>query len=135
MAKSKLTKLVTVTSLGQFWELGGISGPISNVMRMSVDDIYILLIHNRVVWAHNPKNLKQKKRLTLKNYLIKDIFAPDADEPQGDLVMGIEGMPDDDRIDDNDKIYVDIGKTLKKDGVVQPHTMSLSDEEPVEISV
>ena len=39
MAKSKLTKLVTVSSLGQFWELGGVSGPISNVMRMSVDDI------------------------------------------------------------------------------------------------
>ena len=135
MAKSKLTKLVTVTSLGQFWELGGISGPISNVMRMSVDDIYILLIHNRVVWAHNPENLKQKKRLTLKNYRLKYIFASDADEPKGGLVMGIEGMPDDDQIDDDDKIYVDIGKTLKKDGVVQPHTMSLSDEEAVEISV
>ena len=49
--------------------------------------------------------------------------------------MGIEGMPDDDQIDDNDKIYVDIGKTLKKNVVVQPHAMSLSDEEPVEISV
>ncbi len=113
------TKLVTVTSTGSFNELGGIQGPIPSIVVMDVDTIYKLLINGRIVYEHNPENRKQKKRLTLKNYRRKNNFAPDADEPRGDLVMGVEDMPDDNYIDENDKIYVDIVKTIKKDGVVQ----------------
>lgn len=113
------TKLVTVTSTGSFIELGGIQGPIPSIVVMDVNTIYKLLINGRIVYEHNPENRKQKKRLTLKNYRRKNNFAPDADEPRGDLVMGVEDMPDDDYIDENDKIYVDIVKTIKKDGVVQ----------------
>lgn len=113
------TKLVTVTSTGSFIELGGIQGPIPSIVVMDVNTIYKLLINGRIVYEHNPENRKQKKRLTLKNYRRKNNFAPDADEPRGDLVMGVEDMPDDNYIDENDKIYVDIVKTIKKDGVVQ----------------
>lgn len=113
------TKLVTVTSTGSFIELGGIQGPIPSIVVMDVNTIYKLLINGRIVYEHNPENRKQKKRLTLKNYRRKNNFSPDADEPRGDLVMGVEDMPDDNYIDENDKIYVDIVKTIKKDGVVQ----------------
>lgn len=113
------TKLVTVTSTGSFTELGGIQGPIPSIVVMDVNTIYKLLTNGRIVYEHNPENRKQKKRLTLKNYRRKNNFAPDADEPRGDLVMGVEDMPDDDYIDENDKIYVDIVKTIKKNGVVQ----------------
>lgn len=113
------TKLVTVTSTGSFSELGGIQGPIPSIVVMDVNTIYKLLTNGRIVYEHNPENRKQKKRLTLKNYRRKNNFAPDADEPRGDLVMGVEDMPDDDYIDENDKIYVDIVKTIKKNGVVQ----------------
>ena len=113
------TKLVTVPSTGSFIELGGIQGPILSIVVMDVNTIYKLLINGRIVYEHNPENRKQKKRLTLKNYRRKNNFAPDADEPRGDLVMGVEDMPDDNYIDENDKIYVDIVKTIKKDGVVQ----------------
>ena len=113
------TKLVTVPSTGSFIELGGIQGPILTIVVMDVNTIYKLLINGRIVYEHNPENRKQKKRLTLKNYRRKNNFAPDADEPRGDLVMGVEDMPDDNYIDENDKIYVDIVKTIKKDGVVQ----------------
>lgn len=108
------TKLVTVSSTGSFTEIGGIQGPILTIVVMDVNTIYKLLINGRIVWEHNPENRKQKKRLTLKNYRKKNNFDPSADEPTGDLVMGVEGMPDDDYIDENDKIYVDIVKTLKK---------------------
>lgn len=113
------TKLVTVTSTGSFIELGGIQGPIPSIVVMDVNTIYKLLINGRIVYEHNPENRKQKKRLTLQNYRRKNNFAPDADEPRGDLVMGVEDMPDDNYIDENDKIYVDIVKTIKKDGVIQ----------------
>ena len=113
------TKLVTVTSTGSFSELGGIQGPIPSIVVMDVNTIYKLLVNGRIVYEHNPENRKQKKRLTLKNYRRKNNFAPDADEPRGDLVMGVEDMPDDNYIDENDKIYVDIVKTIKKNGVVQ----------------
>ena len=113
------TKLVTVPSTGSFIELGGIQGPILSIVVMDVKTIYKLLVNGRIVYEHNPENRKQKKRLTLKNYRRKNNFAPDADEPHGDLVMGVEDMPDDNYIDENDKIYVDIVKTIKKDGVVQ----------------
>ena len=113
------TKLVTVPSTGSFIELGGIQGPILSIVVMDVKTIYKLLVNGRIVYEHNPENRKQKKRLTLKNYRRKNNFAPDADEPRGDLVMGVEDMPDDNYIDDSDKIYVDIVKTIKKDGVVQ----------------
>lgn len=129
------TKLVTVSSTGSFTEIGGIQGPILSIVVMDYGTIYKLLINGRVVWEHNPENRKQKKRLTLKNYRKKNNFDPDADEPSGDLVMGVEDMPDDDYIDENDKIYVDIVKTIKKDGVAQQKKASLSDEEPVAIDL
>ena len=119
------TKLVTVPSTGSFIELGGIQGPILSIVVMDVKTIYKLLVNGRIVYEHNPENRKQKKRLTLKNYRRKNNFAPDADEPRGDLVMGVEGMPDDDYIDENDKIYVDIVKTIKKDGVVQKSSANM----------
>lgn len=119
------TKLVTVSSTGSFTEIGGIQGPILSIVVMDYNTIYKLLINGRIVWEHNPKNRKQKKRLTLKNYRKKNNFDPSADEPTGDLVMGVEGMPDDDYIDENDKIYVDIVKTIKKDGVVQKSSANM----------
>lgn len=119
------TKLVTVPSTGSFIELGGIQGPILSIVVMDVKTIYKLLVNGRIVYEHNPENRKQKKRLTLKNYRRKNNFAPDADEPRGDLVMGVEDMPDDSYIDDSDKIYVDIVKTIKKDGVVQKSTANM----------
>ena len=119
------TKLVTVPSTGSFIELGGIQGPILSIVIMDVNTIYKLLINGRIVYEHNPENRKQKKRLTLKNYRRKNNFAPDADEPRGDLVMGVEDMPDDNYIDDSDKIYVDIVKTIKKDGVVQKSSANM----------
>lgn len=128
------TKLVTVTSTGSFIELGGIQGPIPTIVVMDVNTIYKLLINGRIVYEHNPENRKQKKRLTLKNYRKKNNFAPDADEPSGDLVMGVEGMPDDDYIDENDKIYVDIVKTIKKNGVVQKSAAKM-DMDPVSIDL
>lgn len=131
---SSLRKLVTVSSTGTFSEVGGIHGPITTITVMNVDVIYKLLINGRIVWEHNPENRKQKKRLTLKNYRKKNLFDPEADEPSGDLVMGVEDMPDDDYIDENDKIYVDIIKTIKKDGVVvqkMPHF----DSDPVAVSL
>ena len=73
--------------------------------------------------------------MTLKNYRKKNNFDPSADEPTGDLVMGVEGMPDDDYIDENDKIYVDIIKTLKKDGVVQRKKPVLNDDEPITVGL
>ena len=128
------TKLVTVPSTGSFIELGGIQGPILSIVVMDVKTIYKLLINGRIVYEHNPENRKQKKRLTLKNYRRKNNFAPDADEPRGDLVMGVEDMPDDNYIDDNDKIYVDIVKTIKKDGVVQKSPAKM-DMDPVSIDL
>ena len=119
------TKLVTVPSTGSFIELGGIQGPILSIVVMDVKTIYTLLVNGRIVYEHNPENRKQKKRLTLKNYRRKNNFAPDADEPRGDLVMGVEDMPDDNYIDDSDKIYVDIVKTIKKDGVVQKSSANM----------
>lgn len=119
------TKLVTVPSTGSFIELGGIQGPILSIVVMDVKTIYKLLVNGRIVYEHNPENRKQKKRLTLKNYRRKNNFAPDADEPRGDLVMGVEDMPDDNYIDDSDKIYVDIVKTIKKDGVVQKSSANM----------
>lgn len=119
------TKLVTVPSTGSFIELGGIQGPILSIVVMDVKTIYKLLVNGRIVYEHNPENRKQKKRLTLKNYRRKNNFAPDADEPRGDLVMGVEDMPDDSYIDDSDKIYVDIVKTIKKDGVVQKSSANM----------
>ena len=119
------TKLVTVPSTGSFIELGGIQGPILSIVVMDVKTIYKLLVNGRIVYEHNPENRKQKKRLTLKNYRRKNNFAPDADEPHGDLVMGVEDMPDDNYIDENDKIYVDIVKTIKKDGVVQKSSANM----------
>lgn len=130
------TKLVTVSSTGSFTEIGGIQGPILTIVVMDYNTIYKLLINGRIVWEHNPENRKQKKRLTLKNYRKKNNFDPSADdEPTGDLVMGVEGMPDDDYIDENDKIYVDIIKTLKKDGVVQRKKPVLNDDEPVTVGL
>lgn len=128
------TKLVTVTSTGSFIELGGIQGPIPSIVVMDVNTIYKLLINGRIVYEHNPENRKQKKRLTLKNYRRKNNFAPDADEPRGDLVMGVEDMPDDNYIDENDKIYVDIVKTIKKDGVVQKSAAKMN-MDPVSIDL
>ena len=128
------TKLVTVPSTGSFIELGGIQGPILSIVVMDVKTIYKLLINGRIVYEHNPENRKQKKRLTLKNYRRKNNFAPDADEPRGDLVMGVEDMPDDNYIDDSDKIYVDIVKTIKKDGVVQKSPAKM-DMDPVSIDL
>ena len=128
------TKLVTVPSTGSFIELGGIQGPILSIVVMDVNTIYKLLINGRIVYEHNPENRKQKKRLTLKNYRRKNNFAPDADEPHGDLVMGVEDMPDDNYIDENDKIYVDIVKTIKKDGVVQKSPAKM-DMDPVSIDL
>ena len=119
------TTLVTVPSTGSFIELGGIQGPILSIVVMDVKTIYKLLVNGRIVYEHNPENRKQKKRLTLKNYRRKNNFAPDADEPRGDLVMGVEDMPDDNYIDDSDKIYVDIVKTIKKDGVVQKSSANM----------
>ena len=119
------TKLVTVSSTGSFTEIGGIQGPILSIVVMDYNTIYKLLINGRIVWEHNPKNRKQKKRLTLKNYRKKNNFDPSADEPTGDLVMGVEDMPDDNYIDDSDKIYVDIVKTIKKDGVVQKSSANM----------
>lgn len=128
------TKLVTVSSTGTFFEVGGIQGPIINIQVMDYNTIYKLLINGRIVWEHNPENRKQKKRLTLKNYRRKNNFDPEADEPRGDLVMGVEDMPDDDYIDENDKIYVDIVKTIKKNGVVQQKA-ALTDDEPVTVDL
>lgn len=128
------TKLVTVPSTGSFIELGGIQGPILSIVVMDVKTIYKLLVNGRIVYEHNPENRKQKKRLTLKNYRRKNNFAPDADEPRGDLVMGVEDMPDDNYIDENDKIYVDIVKTIKKDGVVQKSPAKM-DMDPVSIDL
>ena len=128
------TKLVTVPSTGSFIELGGIQGPILSIVIMDVKTIYKLLVNGRIVYEHNPENRKQKKRLTLKNYRRKNNFAPDADEPHGDLVMGVEDMPDDNYIDENDKIYVDIVKTIKKDGVVQKSPAKM-DMDPVSIDL
>ena len=128
------TKLVTVPSTGSFIELGGIQGTILSIVVMDVNTIYKLLINGRIVYEHNPENRKQKKRLTLKNYRRKNNFAPDADEPHGDLVMGVEDMPDDNYIDENDKIYVDIVKTIKKDGVVQKSPAKM-DMDPVSIDL
>lgn len=128
------TKLVTVPSTGSFIELGGIQGPILSIVIMDVKTIYKLLVNGRIVYEHNPENRKQKKRLTLKNYRRKNNFAPDADEPRGDLVMGVEDMPDDNYIDDSDKIYVDIVKTIKKDGVVQKSSANM-DMDPVSIDL
>lgn len=128
------TKLVTVPSTGSFSELGGIQGPILTIVVMDVNTIYKLLINGRIVYEHNPENRKQKKRLTLRNYRRKNNFAPDADEPRGDLVMGVEDMPDDNYIDENDKIYVDIVKTIKKDGVVQKSPAKM-DMDPVSIDL
>ena len=128
------TKLVTVPSTGSFIELGGIQGPILSIVVMDVKTIYKLLVNGRIVYEHNPENRKQKKRLTLKNYRRKNNFAPDADEPRGDLVMGVEDMPDDNYIDDSDKIYVDIVKTIKKDGVVQKSPAKM-DMDPVSIDL
>ena len=128
------TKLVTVPSTGSFIELGGIQGPILSIVVMDVKTIYKLLVNGRIVYEHNPENRKQKKRLTLKNYRRKNNFAPDADEPRGDLVMGVEDMPDDNYIDENDEIYVDIVKTIKKDGVVQKSPAKM-DMDPVSIDL
>ena len=128
------TKLVTVSSTGSFTEIGGIQGPILSIVVMDVNTIYKLLVNGRIVYEHNPENRKQKKRLTLKNYRRKNNFAPDADEPRGDLVMGVEDMPDDNYIDENDKIYVDIVKTIKKDGVVQKSSANM-DMDPVSIDL
>ena len=61
------TKLVTIESAGKISILGGIQGPITNPCRLSTDSIIELINSGKIVYEVNPKNSKEKIRLTRLN--------------------------------------------------------------------
>lgn len=63
------TKLVTVESSGIIPILGGLMGPISSPCRIEVDILISLINSGKIVYEVNPKNIKEKIRLTRMNVL------------------------------------------------------------------
>lgn len=63
------TKLVTIESPGKIAALGGILGPITTPCRIDMNIIISLINSGKAVYEVNPKNFKEKTRLTRMNVL------------------------------------------------------------------
>ena len=67
MISKEKTKLVTIASKGSISELGGISGPVINPCRLSVETIIKLINGHKKVYEVNPANKSERLLLNLKN--------------------------------------------------------------------
>ena len=67
MISKEKTKLVTIASKGSISELGGISGPVINPCRLSVETIVKLINGHKKVYEVNPANKSERLLLNLKN--------------------------------------------------------------------
>lgn len=67
MISKETTKLVTIASKGSINELGGISGPVINPCRLSVETIVKLINGHKKVYEVNPANKSERLLLNLKN--------------------------------------------------------------------
>ena len=63
------TKLVTIESPGKLTALGGILGPITTPCYLDMNIIINLINSGKAVYEVNPKNFKEKTRLTRMNVL------------------------------------------------------------------
>ena len=67
MISKEKTKLVTIASKGSIPELGGISGPVINPCKLSIETIVRLINGHKKVYEVNPANKSEKLLLNLKN--------------------------------------------------------------------
>ena len=63
------TKFVTIESYGPLRVLGGIMGPITSPCYLDISVIISLINSGKIVYEVNPKNTKEKVRLTIDNVL------------------------------------------------------------------
>lgn len=63
------TKFVTIESYGPIPALGGILGPITSPSYIDINVIISLINSGKVIYEVNPKNIKEKIRLTRDNVL------------------------------------------------------------------
>lgn len=63
------TKYVTIESYGNIPGLGGLLGPITTPTHIDIDIIIALINGGKVVYEVNPRNVKEKIRLTRTNVL------------------------------------------------------------------
>ena len=65
-------KLVVVDFKGPLSELGGISGPITNPVKLEIPIIIKMITAHRGVFEVNPKNTSERVLLTLQNVKLKN---------------------------------------------------------------
>ena len=67
MIKKEETKLIVVDGKGSIKELGGISAPIINPIRLEISKIAQMILAHRKVYEVNPENKNDRIKLTLQN--------------------------------------------------------------------